>query len=341
MAGRGHALAADLLDGACETLLDRFAPSVHTLLLGLTRRDSLAGEDVNAEPPVVEVLDVDGATGERGDEVELALVEQIVTLAVEPRVGLLLDLEDDIARFYARRLVAVAAELDLGAAADTTVDVDVEDLPVDNGFLAVALLAPVLVLDELALAVAVGAHGLEALDHGAHLAHHHLHTLAVTPGAALDGALLAAEAGALGADDGPLEGQLGDLALVDVLEGDLVRVVDGARLGGAPVHAAAEHAAETAAAAEELRKQVLGSHAAAASATLKTGLAILVVDLALLGIREDLVRGRDLLELLLGLGVQLVLVYGMLDRMTPPRDSKPGEGKMRATETYQGGALAR
>ena len=70
--------------------------------LELTRRDSLAREDVNAEPPVIEVLNVDGATGERGDEVELALVEQVVALAVEPRVGLLLDLEDDIARLHAR-----------------------------------------------------------------------------------------------------------------------------------------------------------------------------------------------------------------------------------------------
>lgn len=205
---------------------------------------------------------------------------------------------------------------------------NVEHLPVDHRLLAVALLAPVLVLDELALAVAVGAHGLEPLDHRTHLAHHHLHTLAVTPGAAAHGALLAADTGALGADDGSLEGQLGDLALVDVLQGDLVRVVDGARLGGTPVHVPAEHATETATAAEELREQVLGSHTAAASAALETGLAILVVDFALLGIRKDFVCGRDLLELLLGLGVELVLVCYMLERITRPRDPKPGGRRM-------------
>ena len=57
-------------------------------------------------------------------------------------------------------------------------------------------------------------------------------------------------------------------------------------------HAAAEHAAKgTAAAAEELRKQVLGCHAATSShaALLKAFLAILVVYLALLRVRENFV----------------------------------------------------
>lgn len=282
--------------------------------LRLTRRNGLTGVDLNAQPPVVEVLDEDGTASEGSDEVELALVMQIVALAVEARVGLLLDLEDDITGFYSRGLVTVAAELDLGAAADAAVDVDVQHLPVNHGLLAVALLAPVLVLDDLALAVAVRAHGLEPLDHGTHLAHHGLHTVAITATAALHGALLAADTGALGADDGSLERQLGDLALVDVLQGDLVRVVDGARLGRAPARhsAAAEHPTHTAAAAasEELGEQILGGHAtrAAAAAALEASLAILVVDSALLRIGEDLVRGRDVLELILGFGVVRVLV---------------------------------
>jgi hypothetical protein len=87
-------------------------------------------------------------------------------------------------------------------------------------------------------------------------------------------------------------------------------VVDGARLGRASVGHAAEHSAQAAAAAiEELRKQVLGSHAAASTgAALQAGLAILVVDGALLGVRENFVCGRDLLELFLGVGVVRVLV---------------------------------
>lgn len=71
------------------------------------------------------MLNVDGATSEGSDEVEVALIVQVVSLAVEPRVGLLLNLEDDIAGFYARGLITVAAELDLSTAPDTTVDMDV------------------------------------------------------------------------------------------------------------------------------------------------------------------------------------------------------------------------
>ena len=77
------------------------------------------------------------------------------------------------------------------------------------------------------------------------------------------------------------------------------------------VHAA-KHTAKTAAEAattEELSEEVLSSHsAAAASTSLKAGLAILVVDVALLRVGEDFVGVRDLLELLLGRGVVCVLV---------------------------------
>lgn len=178
-----------------------------------------------------------------------------------------------------------------------------------------ALLASVLLLDNLTLTIAVRAHGLKPLDHGSHLTHHGLHTVAITARAAPNGALLAASTGTLRADDRTLKGQLGNLALVDILQGDLVRVVDGARLGGSPILHPAEHTAHAAkgtAASEELREQVLGSHAAAASTPLETSLAILIVDRALLRIRENLICGRNILELLFGVGVVLVLVYYVL-----------------------------
>jgi hypothetical protein len=243
------------------------------------------------------VLDINSAASQCCDEVDLGVVEEVVLPAGEARVGFLLNLEHDIAGKYARRLVALPAELDLGAALNSPVDVDVEDLAVDNSLLAEALLATILILDGLTLAIAVWAYRLEALDHGAHLAHHCLHALAITALALLDSALLAAAAVALGADDGALERQLGDLAAVDILERDLVDVVDRLGLCRAALmatHAAAEHAtegaAEAAATTKELCEHVLGRHAsAAASAALKAGLAILVVDLAFLGIGQDLV----------------------------------------------------
>lgn len=282
--GRRHTLATNHLDsiwkGQLGTHLGHVRDWVRTLSNGLTR------ENINGEPPVVEVLDVDGTTGKGSDELDVANIEQVVFPTGEAGVRLLLNLENDIASLDTRRLVTLTSELDLGAASNTLVDVDVEDLAVDGSLLSVALFASVLLLDDLTLSVAVGADSLESLDHRTHLAHHGLHAVTITARAALDSALLATKTLALGADDGPLKSELRDLAAVDVLEGDLVSVVDGSGLGRATVHAAAsKHAAKTsskAASAEELGKQVLGGHATTAGTALEAGLAILIIDLALL-----------------------------------------------------------
>lgn len=284
-----------------------------------TRSNSLSSQNINAQPAVIEVLDVDGASSESSDQVDVALVKKIVVSASETSVWLLLNFENNIAGLYARRLVTLAAELDLGAATNTSVDMDVEDLAIDDGLLASALLAAILVLDLLTLAVTVGADSLETLNHGTHLAHHGLHTVAITSSASLDGALLTTKTLALGADDGALQSQLGDLAAVDVLQGDLVSVVNGAGLGRATVHTAAEHAshASEATTAEELSEQVLGSHATSTGTTFEAGFTILIVNLSLLGVGEDFVGVGDFLELVLSGGVVCVLVYfsNMLDEM--------------------------
>jgi hypothetical protein len=92
--------------------------------------------------------------------------------------------------------------------------------------------------------------------------------------------------------------------------------VDGTRLLGTRV-ATAEHAAHTtessasAAAAEELCEQVLGSHSSAtthSAALLEALLTILVVNLALLRVREYFICVGNLLELFLGFGRVCVLI---------------------------------
>lgn len=215
------------------------------------------------------MLDVDSAASQCRDQVDLGLVEEVVVSAGEPGMRLLLNLEDHVASEDAGCLVTLTTELNLGAALDTAIYVDVEDLAIDNCLLAEALLAAVLVLDKLTLTIAVRADGLKALDHGPHLAHHRLHAVAVAARAFSDSALLAAPALALGADDGALKGQLRDLAAVDVFEGDVVNVVNRLGLGRAAlvVHAAkhaSEAAAETAA-AKELSEEVLSRHTTAAA----------------------------------------------------------------------------
>lgn len=164
-------------------------------------RNRLARENINSEPSVVEVLNVDGATSQGGDKLNIADIKQIVLAAGEASVRLLLNLENDITGLDARRLITLATELDLGAAADTLVDVDVEHLAIDRGLLSVALLAAILLLDDLALTVTIRADSLETLDHGTHLAHHGLHTMAIAAGTLLNGTLLATETLTLGADD--------------------------------------------------------------------------------------------------------------------------------------------
>lgn len=316
---RWHTLAANHLDSTCDDAC-QYMSEITGLIQGngrlkLTWRNGLARQNLDAQPPVVKVFDKDSTSSERSHEINLAVVEKVVVLAGEARVGLLLNLEDNVTSHDARGLVTLAAEFDTSAALDTTVDVDVQHLPVDNRLLSVALLAAILVLDELALTVAVGAGSLETLNHGAHLAHHCLHTVTITACAALDGALLASTTLALGADDGALERKLGDLAAVDVLERDLVGVVNSARLGRATARGAAatEHASEAtqAAATKELSEQVLSSHATAASSTVQTSLSHLVIGASLLGVAEDFVGVGNLLELVLGFLVTGVLVCGV------------------------------
>jgi hypothetical protein len=164
-------------------------------------RNSLTREDVNSEPSVVEVLNVDGTTSQSCNKLNIAVVKQIVFTTGETSMRLLLNLENNVAGLNTRCLVTLASELDLGTAADTLVNVDMEDLAVDGGLLSITLLATVLLLDDLTLSVTVGADSLEALDHGTHLAHHGLHTVAVTARASLDSTFLSTKTFALRADD--------------------------------------------------------------------------------------------------------------------------------------------
>jgi len=210
----------------------------------LTWCNSFAWKDIDAQPPLVQVLDVDLAARESRDQLDLAVVEKVVPAPGEAGVRLLLDLEDDITGLDTGRLVTFAGIGDLLAAFDAAVDVDVKHLALDDGLLSLANLAAILVLNNLALAVAVGADSLESLNHGSHLPHHRLHAVAVAASALPDGALLAAHSFTGLADYRPLQRQLRRLTAVDILKGNLVGVVNCPRLGGSALtRAAAEHAA--------------------------------------------------------------------------------------------------
>lgn len=145
---------------------------------------------------------------------------------------------------------------------------DLEDLALVDNLLAVARLASVLGVNDLALAVTVATLLLDLLDHRAELAHDNLDALAVARVASLDGAFFAAFALALAAQDMLLQCELGHLALVQVLKRNLdpvheILALARARRSTSPSAGAAKEAAAT---AKELREQVLRVHAAAHAA---------------------------------------------------------------------------
>lgn len=54
----------------------------------LTWCNDLTGQDLDGQPALVKVLNVDGATGERGKKVDLGVVVKVVALALEAWVRL-------------------------------------------------------------------------------------------------------------------------------------------------------------------------------------------------------------------------------------------------------------
>lgn len=271
------------------------------------RLDGLTGEHGDEQDAVVEVGYGELATGKGGQKIDLGLVDQVVALALEALVGLLVDRDDYITRNDARSLVAFAGKRDPLAVPHALVDVDLEDLALGDDLLAHAVLAAVLVVDDLALAAAVRAGLLDLLNHGAHLAHDDTHALATAGTAGVDGALLATTALALGAGDVLLQRELGRLAAVEVLERDLELVHHVLAATGAGGTATASTSTAEQTAAKQLREQVLGIHAATHTAlSVQTLLTKLIVHLSLLRIRQNLIRMRNLLELVASLRVLFV-----------------------------------
>ncbi len=180
------------------------------------------------------MLDRKLATSKRRQQVHLGLAKQVVALALEPSVLLFLDDENDISRLDAGRLIALARKLDLVARLHALVNVHLEHLALGHGLFAIARLALVLGVDDLARAVTVAARLLDLLHHRAELAQDDAHALAVAGRALLDSALFAADAVARLAQDRLAQRQLLHLALVQVLEEDadaVHQVLAAARAG--------------------------------------------------------------------------------------------------------------
>lgn len=164
------------------------------------------------------MLDKDGTTSKCGQKINFGMVEEVVVLALEPRMWLLLDLELNVTRQYPWHLISFSTEVNLMPALHAPVHVDMQDLALNDRLLAEAFLAPISIPNDLSFTLTLWANGLKSLDHRTHLSHHGLHTSTVAAGAGLDGTLLTSTSIALRADDGFLQSQLRDLAAVDVFK---------------------------------------------------------------------------------------------------------------------------
>lgn len=63
---------------------------------GRTRLDNLSGLNLDEKSALVEMGNLEGATGEGGEEVDLNLGEEVVSLALERLVRLLLNHNHDV-----------------------------------------------------------------------------------------------------------------------------------------------------------------------------------------------------------------------------------------------------
>lgn len=180
--------------------------------------DNLAGVDSDVKCSLVKVQYRERSASERSEQVKLDLSVQIVALAPEPLMRLLVYNNNNVSRFDSRRLVALARKSNGLTALHALVDVHLEELALRNNLLADANLAAVLLVDNLARTVALSARLLDLLEHRPHLAQHHLHTTTLAAATLAHRALFTALSATLSADDVSSERELRELALVQILE---------------------------------------------------------------------------------------------------------------------------
>lgn len=186
----------------------------------LTRLDNLSRDNGDVQSMLIKVLNGKVTTSQSSEEVNLGVVEQIVTLPLESRVRLLLNNDNNITRNGTRLLVGFASKFDLLTTLHTLVDVNFKHLSFLGGLLAATGLTSVLGVHHLTSTLTLGTGLLDLLHHRAKLTEHDLDTSTLTAGTGLNSALLATSA-ITGLTDNRLgKSELLDLALVEVFKGN-------------------------------------------------------------------------------------------------------------------------
>jgi hypothetical protein len=256
-------------------------------------------------------------TSERCEEVELHFANEIVLLALEPVMRLLLYNDDHISWFGTWCLITLAGEGNSLAVLHALVYVNLQVFLLRDCLLSLASAAPIASVDDFSGPRAFVTGGLHLLNHWTHLTQSDANTTSVAGMTGLDGAFLAALSFALGADNVASEGELGDLSLIKVLEGDVDSMYkvfsSSGALAASSTWATTATKETSSAAAKELAEQILetGSvtrcfgrlglathmriHSTTETALLgETSLSPLVIDSSLVGIGENFVSESDL-----------------------------------------------
>lgn len=273
----------------------------HTLLLndtGSTWGNHLTWDDRELDVVTGNVLERDVTTSQGSQQVNLTLVVQVSILSLELGVWLFVNNENNVTWGNTWLLVTFTGEDDSLAVLHTWINVDLQDLTLSSGLLTLTGGTSVLWIANITSTLTDVTHGLESLNHWAHLSSDKLHTLTVTRATLLNLALFTTTAVTCLTKNSLVQSQLGQSALEQLLQGTADGVLDiftSGRTSGLATHAA--HTTEST--TKELAEDVIGSHTAHTTwaTTVQALFTIGVVHLSLLVVRENLVSSRELLKL--------------------------------------------
>lgn len=226
----------------------------------LTILDDFSWHQCHKQRPIVEVLDNKLTASERCEEVELHLANEIVLLALESVMRLLLHDDNHVSWFGAWRLITLSRKGHSLAVLHALVDMHLQEFLLRDRLLSLAYATSVASIDDFSGPRTFVAGRLHLLDHRTHLTEGNANTTSIAGMAGLDCTFLAALSFTFGADDVAGESELGDLALVKVLEGNIDamhEVFGSARALTTPSTWATTTKEATAATTKELAEQIL------------------------------------------------------------------------------------
>merc|ERR1719289_836881 len=162
------------------------------------------------------------------DEIQLHFNDEIPAVTRECRMGLLVQNDDDVARFQTGFLVTLAGERNFLSIPHSLVDMNLEDFSLVHDLPTAAVLTSVFGADGLSLSLTGGALALNLLHHtGAQLLNSDLHSGTAAVGTLLRRhAFLAATAFAIGTNDFLLQREFANGARVQVFQGNTELVDD-------------------------------------------------------------------------------------------------------------------